>query len=118
MRYLKTYEGLSEPEIGEYMICEDVLSNKHIKEFVKNRIGKYIKYRGVDDVQNFYIVAYEDVPDSLREVMVYQDPIDDDMYYGCGVFFLNEILYHSKSKADCEMFINTFGESGFDNIVI
>jgi hypothetical protein len=99
MKHLKTYENLNTlPKIGDYVVCKD-LSNptKILGDFININIGKITSKKSEDE---FYI-QYENVPPEIQEYFKYSN-IKNTRY-----FLDNEILFWSKNKTDCEVYISS-----------
>ena len=96
MKYIKTYEQNIEPQVGDYVICQDgsysVENNYEKKTFISNNIGKIIKY-DTGSASYPYIVYYETAPSN---------------YFTMGKtrpMGRNEIMHFSKNKEDCEIYL-------------
>ena len=96
MKYLKRFENVNKPEVGDYVIAVDnSVSNKYI-EFFKSNIGK-INY--INDWTNVVDFTVEYDHDEIIKANVNLDN-------GCFTFFLSEILARSKNKDDLELYMN------------
>ena len=125
MKYLKTYESLNVPEIGDYVICKDntVLhhNNQHYKnstnlqflDFISTHVGQIVKI----DVSHEFFVRYDDDPPiNLMDYAFYEKnrsiiwdiksaKIIYDKYTNITSFKKEEILYWSKDKKEVEAMI-------------
>lgn len=90
MRYIKTYEYVNGPQIGEYVICEEPSNAPLIKDFLENNIGKIVDYDG-----GKYEVFYENVPKNLM----------DSFYRGKRLMTRDEIKHHAKNIDDLDSII-------------
>lgn len=108
MKYIKAYENWSvdqdivtmyninqrEPEVGDYVICED---GGFIWEFTSTNIGQIISF-DPERTGEEYLVKYENIPSDIIK------------YLRDGTRRMSrthEIIYWSKSKKDLEMIIAT-----------
>jgi hypothetical protein len=79
MKYIKLYETLDEPQIGDYVYCQeasgsnDDIIGKKIDEFLENNIGQIIKKS--DELDFDVIVKYENVPVELKQKCFNHDNI-------------------------------------------
>jgi hypothetical protein len=94
MKFLKTYENLNGPKVGDYVICEDPNTRKPLYAFIKNRIGKIVEI----DRDKFYpyIVRYNNIPEDLIERFSHPN------FTNCRDFKRDEILYFSSTKEELE----------------
>ncbi len=116
MKYLKYFESVNEPQVGEYVIANGEKYPQNIQEFFLTNIGKIRrsdpKSLAPDDPDNEFEVEIYD--DSGVFVVDYENKIPWDNDYNTSklhnytvLFYGTEILYHSKSKENCEMFIRS-----------
>lgn len=106
MKHLKTFEIVypivtkyytenKEPEIGDYVICEDGFNEA--KEFLQNNIGQYIN---IDEfpvhAYCHYLIKYENVPHNLQMYFNYNEII------GVRPMRLTEIKHFSSNKEELE----------------
>jgi len=113
MKYIKTFENLTdEPQIGDYVVCEDSVFNKNdgsrdekIIDFITNNVGQYIQDNDGKFGSGFYkyVIKYENVPSDVSgfEFIVNGDGELDKI----RIMTRKEILFYSKNKKDCEEFI-------------
>ena len=111
MKYLKTYENLNEPQIGDYCICyEERLDpndndNIILINFLKNNIGKIIRERdpNIDAINPniHFFVQYENIPKELYIFFRFVNGRND-----VRGMSKKEILKYSKNKKELEIFID------------
>jgi hypothetical protein len=106
MKYLKTYEKHQvkteydsiKPQIGDYVICQEIFSRgldeKHIINFLKSNIGQYVKKQNTN---NSYIVKYNKIPPELKIRFI----------KGLRAFNESEIIHFSPNKEDLELILKT-----------
>ena len=61
MKYLKTFENINEPEVGDYVICSSLAFNipNRYRRIVKNGIGQIInKTNGSFGLEKMYLIKY------------------------------------------------------------
>ena len=80
MRYIKTYEYISRPQKGEYVICEEGSGIPEVINFLEQNIGKIVDIDG-----NKFEVLYDNVPPEL----------DYSFYKGKRLMEIHEIMHHS-----------------------
>ena len=110
MKYIKTYEDLANnPEIGDYVICDEKGNDEEISDFEKNNIGRVVDYRTVyntnptfDSISTFFniFVQYKNVPNEIYDDFDYHKRIAN-----CRIFSKKEIKYCSKNKEDLEIIL-------------
>jgi hypothetical protein len=103
MKYLKTFElDKNEPEVGDYVICEES-KYPNIKKFISTNIGKIIYY--IDDTESIgyklyknyrYIVKYNNMPKKF-----------DSFNNKTRRMKRDEIIHWSKNKEDLEIILNS-----------
>jgi hypothetical protein len=103
MKYLKTYEQVSENdiEVGDYVIAREEFIPRtqlevELKDFTSTNIGKYINYEKSDIFP--YIIKYYNVPEKFK--YRYFD-IED-----CRKLNRGEIYCWSKDPKDLEIYVN------------
>jgi len=92
MKYLKTFEKINKPKVGDYVICEIVDKYYKDSDFVNSNIGEIVEIN-IDRFQNNRLpvtVSYKD----------YQGKIIDSIN-----FEFDEIKYWSKDKSELEHII-------------
>lgn len=96
MKYLRTYESLSEPEIGDYVYCKNTTdNNKEFDKFLEFNIGKIMASLPHLRPGDIYVKF-----DNFEESGV--DGINHPVN-----FLRDEILYWSKDKEDVEIYMNS-----------
>lgn len=97
MKYIKKFEDINEPEVGDYVICSeehDGLSKKLI-DFTSNNIGQLIE---IDGTQYYpFVVKYDDNVPLELEV---------NFLHNTRGMMRAEIIHYSKNKEDLEMILN------------
>ena len=100
MKYIKKYENINKPQIGNFVVCQDQFTK--LKTFVNTNIGQYIKFsdEGHDGpTGRQYLIQFKNVPPELYQLFKYYiEP-------NCRAYTLSEIIFHSKNKKDCEIFL-------------
>ena len=98
MKYLKTYEKINEPQVGDYVICDEKMYDK-VNIFLNNNVGQLIsrdpdEYGFKDEYD--YIVKYENVPLDIKD------------YFLSNVrsFGREEIIEFSSNKEDLEAILD------------
>jgi len=99
MKYLKKYEDSTkdEPQIGDYVICEqkEGFAKIHINSIIRNNIGIILE---ITDKEN-YIVYYDcDIPQMLKRF--FNDRVNS------RIILKNEIIYFSPNKEDLEVILS------------
>jgi len=102
MKYLKKFENLDEPQVGDYVVCSVIITTGVKDELIKymnNNIGKIIKKE--DRTKQQYYVYYEYYENAPVDLFVRY--ISENYWW----FDKNEILYYSKNKEECEVYLDT-----------
>jgi hypothetical protein len=97
MKYLKLFENINEPQIGDYVLCKEMDSNdKKLLEFIDNNVGRIVDTKPETDVfTELFVIKYKNIP------------FDNNWQNKNTRYFLREeILFWSKDKEDCEAFLN------------
>jgi len=71
MRYLKYFESLYKPKVGDYVVADKLYLAGHFKnfeDFVENNVG-IVTYISKDPI--FYQIEYYDVPQDLKSKFSY-----------------------------------------------
>jgi len=115
MKYIKTYEKASKPEIGDYVVCNDQTHiTEDIKTFIDTNVGqiigyeKYLQSGRLSD--NPYCIKYENVPKKLSNGLDFDNDkknaklIKYELKPGEAVRYFNkhEFVYISKDKEELE----------------
>ena len=69
MKYLKTFESVDEPQVGDYVICgipgiDSFGDNKDIYKFISTTIGQLVEISNT--IRPTYYVHYENVPEKIK----------------------------------------------------
>ena len=114
MKYIKTYEGLKKPEIGDYVVCEedvDELTPKKdyidVHNFTSNNVGVYVIHKNNTNNDFHYVIKYENIPEELEIDFMDDDTDNYNEFTSCRRMSLGEIVYWSKDKEDCEVYLST-----------
>jgi len=69
MKYIKTFENVKEPQIGDYVLCYQFgLINKEIENFINSSLGKIVNiYNNNINNNKMYVVEYKNVPKNLLQ---------------------------------------------------
>jgi len=110
MKYLKTYEKLNinpKPKIGDYVVCfEDRYSIicselvRKLDKFLSENVGLVKK---ADDEYN-YLIQYQNYPEYLAKGFQF-GYLNGGRIPNCRTMTIEEIIYWSSNKNDCETFI-------------
>lgn len=106
MKYIKKYESVNKPQIGDYVICEEINNNTtsthaiEINKYVMLHIGQIIKiFPPTSDLGVMYVVKYENLPNELQNSFIFYDDIEHHDRRG---FYTDEIKFYSTNKKDLE----------------
>ena len=98
MKYLKTYEEIqSEPQVGDYVLCEDSSQIPELNEFFKNTIGRIIS----KTINQAYELQYTDIIENIERFFIYNG--DTKTYI--RIMYLDEIIHFSPNKEDIEQIL-------------
>ena len=101
MKYIKTFESVDEPQVGDYVICdEEQLSDKDVTDFVNSHIGIIFKTLNNGRFPNEYVVKFKDVPESL--VMKYSFDYGDTYMLNARKIYRHEIKCWARTKEELE----------------
>lgn len=111
MRYIKTYENINEPQVGDYVIGYSLYFSDKTNNFLKNNIGKIIDSENNAYNNPEYRVQYEDVPDNVVDSVDFYTFVPyEGNRFAKRVYFVklvkSEINHFSKNKEDLEPYIN------------
>jgi len=86
MKHLKTFENISKgPQVGDYVVCETD-QEKVYAQFVRSNVGLITR-----------IIFLSSYPYEIEY---------SHTFLGTQFFYRNEIVFWSKNKKDCEMFLD------------
>ena len=89
MKYIKLFEELNEPQIGDYVVCDVDEDEVDLYNFLQNHIGCIDRsYQGEKEFD--YYVKFTEEINTKDEVAFKKD----------------EIIFWSKNIEDCEIFLN------------
>jgi len=99
MKHLKIYKELSEPEIGDYVICNwrNADDEHEANIFIRNNIGQIINI--IKYSMNSHIIRYDNIPADLH---MYTAASDSTAFR----LARQDILKFSKNREELEMYIN------------
>ena len=108
MKYIKQYESITDdkqiiPTVGDYVICEEqTSSDKELKEFINNTIGKCdgVKGKKTEDFLTLYAVKYDDIPYWQKSCNNFTYDIKGKYY--TRNFYRREIKHISKDRKELE----------------
>ena len=91
MKYIKTYEAIQDPQLYDYVICNENTEIKELNDFVNSKIGQIINIPYSEGIT--YLIQYENVPESIS-------PYLNHFMNRKNVrkMFRAEIIYYSKDK--------------------
>ena len=103
MKHLKSFENNNqEPEVGDYVICEDCVSlEEEFKNFMCNNIGLIVE---INPNTNYpYTLYYENIPDNIIDGFSCVLNNNYEYDYKClRAMSREEIIHFSKNKEDLE----------------
>jgi len=99
MKYIKKFESVDAPQIGDYVVCQDGLSpssdnDNLLNDFMSNNIGVIVMY---DPKSSYgYEIEYNNIPDNAME------------YFSNNYILVSksEIKFWSKNKEDVEAYLS------------
>ena len=106
MKYLKTFENVNEPQIGDYVAVEEEFyassdATDQLFDFTSTHIGKIVTYKPNHfKGENVFCVKYENVPEKLQYAFE-----DVNLQKMCRNMLLVEIKFWSKNKEDVEEYL-------------
>ena len=123
MKYIKSYEHTTKdeatnPQIGNYCITNTPVVNKEVQDFFLNNIGKIRRIQKsipagdpdnefdveIYDDDGVFVIDYENIiPWSNYD----HSKLENHKHNHTFLFYKNEILFSSKNKNICEIFIQT-----------
>lgn len=107
MKYLRTYEQINkeEPQIGDYVLCDESFFSEPIASIVNDNIGQYVAKSN----DNFFIVFYEDLKDLNIKHAGYMTAKDENGNYHESVALMAkwEVKYWSPNRDELEIFISS-----------
>lgn len=107
MKHLKTFENLSTPKMGDYILAHK--SEEHydkgiikVNKFINNNIGRVVEVRN-DDGGIAYGVQYENVPRDVKNLFNHIKHKDGDIQLKNYRYLqLKSIIYFSDQPFDIE----------------
>jgi len=108
MKYLRNFENLSEPQIGDYVICNsESLNSIELSNFILTTLGKIVDINDDGGYLKYY-VKYENIPNSISIFFYDLFGLKND---NIRRFNKKDIIVHSSDKKTVEAFLiaNKFG---------
>ena len=96
MKYLKTFESLDGPQVGDYVACEE---DSLTSDFTSTNVGKIVNIEDDRDNKYYHVVAYDDIPKDI------EDLFDSQFGYLCRDMSRYEIEFWSKNRLEVEAYI-------------
>jgi len=107
MKYIKLYEKLKKPKIGDYIICkEENINDEALTNFLLSNIGQIYKFNyGSYNLGKLYayVVEYNNIPKDL-EINFREYPEYDKN--NLITILPKEIVAFSQNKEDLGIYIN------------
>lgn len=110
MKYIKYYENIKGPEIGDYVVCNEYTKNYNdpiLINFINNNIGQYIfNYEGNGPYT--YVIRYKNIPDEIKKDFFVEVKLNNIVHSEtptCRIQSITHIIYWSSNKEDCELFL-------------
>ena len=73
MKYIKTFESLNQPQIGDYVILKFSNSDPYWKNYINNQIGKLTNIEGNNPDYYTYIMKFFVSDDIYEKSFVTED---------------------------------------------
>ena len=107
MKYIKKFENLNFPEVGEYVICEaDKLLFNNLNDFLLAHVGQLIKIGNRNTMP--YVIEFDVLYDDFPELKNYRATNYSDELKKLRIeFSRKEIIYISKDKEYLESILAT-----------
>ncbi len=115
MRYLKLYENLNDPQVGDYVLCREYpneiegINMSDLERFLCNHIGKLVnpdeKYKknwtsSKEKLEHYIWVKY-----SNKDLVSGSSLSGDEFVRGIRPFMRKEIIQFSPDKSDLEVYL-------------
>ena len=97
MKYLKKFENVNKPEIGDYVLVKSHTRYKEVKNFIDSNIGVIFKIR-----KDIITVKYKNIPSNIINKFSY---INNNNSSGVYDFYSYKIENFSKNKEELEMIL-------------
>ena len=110
MKYLKTYENLSEPQIGDYVLANFKFDDIEWANYINQNIGELLKIKN-DGIFKPYRVKYYVDDDAYKKFFEGDEEEEDlikfenDKRYIIMKFDISDIKVFSPNKEDLEMLL-------------
>jgi len=105
MKYIKIYEKIKKPEVGDYILANvNFFDEKYIK-FLNENIGQIVKIYPQSEHENEdkAMVEYKKRPEEDIWYMFYSDALERNIYNTS--IWVKNIVAFSKRKEDLEMIL-------------
>jgi hypothetical protein len=102
MKYIKRFEDINTPQIGDYILAKLSNDNKDeivikINNFLNNNIGRIIDM----STNNSYVVQYENIPEQIFRIFNHTKNNENDIQYKNYRYInLKNILHFSNKPFD------------------
>jgi hypothetical protein len=112
MKYIKTYENINEPEIGDYVIGWSGYFSEKTNDFLKNSIGKITNSKNNGYKNAEYQVNYDNVPEDVYKsedfytFIPYKGTRFEKPQYFVKLY-RKEINHFSKNKEDLYIYLDS-----------
>ena len=132
MKYLRLFEQVDGPEIGDYVICHELYGEELSQRYTSNHVGQCVYYYdkeyklfGDPKILLKYFIKYENLSERMREEfnatihnLFHNKDMDIVQKFrdNYTIMCRNEIVYWSKSKEDCEGMIDVLKNSSKYNL--
>jgi hypothetical protein len=98
MKHIKSFENIDQPQIGDYVECEDntVLTPTLLHSFISNNIGRIENILSLNNLYPYHI-RYENIPNEINQYF----------YKGSRGFNIEDIIEFAKTPGDIAVKINS-----------
>ena len=110
MKYIKTFENIKEPEIGDYVLM--TIENKKgfypaYTSFIENNIGEILSRVGNRIEVRYYVSTYEEFSKMQTHFRYISHDFEENEYYFSNIFYVNSVLEFGKTKEEVELKVST-----------
>lgn len=101
MKYLKSYENINEPQVGDYVIAmPDYVKNNDFKIFFDNNIGQIVKIERGYTGEKLCAVEYENIPYSIKKVYSNWREENGKQFLAKYIWFSSNLIIHSSNNKE------------------
>ena len=109
MKHIKKFDSKKdsskkeEPQIGDYVICEEPLTIhifEELNRFISSNIGQIVQID--DELPDRYFIQYLNIPENLKLFFKYLKKITN-----CRAMRRKNIIYWSRNKEDLEVILSS-----------